>query len=568
MRLKLKQKITLVISFLFFLLLLSGGVGIYYLIQLRIDARVILKDNYETLEYAHSMQRQLDSLRIQPERALQRFEQILQQQEINITEPGEAQATAAVRRDFNQLVNGELNNFALIDSIQEDIQRILQLNMIAIERKNEQAEATADQALIYISIISISVFIITLIFIIKFPNYIANPIIELTQGIRAIAAKNYEQRIHINSEDELGEMARAFNAMAQKLDEYEHSNLAQILFEKSRAEAVINSLRDASIGVDSNGTVLFANEQALQLLNIPAAEIIGKTSDAVARRSDLFRFILDTNQSATFKIVINDKENFFVREMNHIHRDNIELGTVYTLKNITTFQEKDIAKTNFLATISHELKTPLASTDIGLKLLHNNKTGQLTDNQREILQDLQKDNQRLIKLVSELLDVTQAEAGNINLNIGTVPIQEVIDYAIETVKNQANEKSVEIKIQLPADTPPIKADKEKAAWVLVNLLSNAIRYSPEKEMITIQVESTDNEQVKLLISDHGPGIPLEYRDKIFQRFLTVPGSKQGSGLGLAISKEFMEAMGGAIRLGTPAKNGATFELDFRIIGSR
>lgn len=565
MRLKLKQKITLGISFLFFLLLLSGGVGIYYLVQLRSDARVILKDNYETLEYTHSMQRQLDSLRIQPERALQRFEQILQQQEINITEQGEAQATAAVRRDFNKLVNGKLNDFALIDSIQEDIQHILQLNMMAIERKNEKAEASADQALIYIFIISISVFIISLIFIIKFPNYIANPIIELTQGIRAIAAKNYEQRIHIDSGDELGEMARAFNAMAQKLDEYEHSNLAQILFEKSRAEAVINSLRDASIGIDSNGMVLFVNEQALQLLNMPASEVIDKTSDAVARRNDLFRFILDANQSATFKIVINDKENFFVREMNRIHREGAELGTVYTLKNITTFQEKDIAKTNFLATISHELKTPLASTDIGLKLLHNNKTGQLTDDQREILKDLQKDNQRLIKLVSELLDITQAEAGNINLNIGTVNVQEVIHYAIETVKNQANEKGVEIEVQVPADMPRIKADKEKAAWVLVNLLSNAIRYSPEKEKVKIHVEQGKNEQVRLTVSDQGPGIPIKYQDKIFQRFFTVPGSKQGSGLGLAISKEFMEAMGGEIRLGTSAKNGATFELDFRII---
>lgn len=563
MRLKLKQKITLGISFLFFLLLLSGGVGIYYLVQLRSDARVILKDNYETLEYAHSMQRQLDSLTIQPGRALQRFEQILQQQEINITEPGEAQATATVRRDFNRLVNGELNNFALIDSIHEDIQHILQLNMIAIERKNEQAEATADRALIYISIISASVFIITLIFIIKFPNYIANPIVELTQGIRAIAAKNYEQRIHIDSEDELGEMARAFNAMAQKLDEYEHSNLAQILFEKSRAEAVINSLRDASVGIDSNDVVLFANEQALQLLHMPAVEIIGKASDAVALHNDLFRFILDANQSATFKIVIDGKENFFVREMNRIHRDDAELGTVYTLKNITTFQEKDIAKTNFLATISHELKTPLASTDIGLKLLQNNKSGQLTENQQEIIQDLQKDNQRLIKLVSELLDVTQAEAGNINLNIGTVDIQEVIHYALETVKNQANEKGVEIKVQVPADTPRIKADKEKAAWVLVNLLSNAIRYSPEKEVITIQTESADNEQVKILISDNGPGIPVAYQDKIFQRFFTVPGSKQGSGLGLAISKEFMEAMGGGIQLNDSEPHGANFMLFFK-----
>ncbi len=563
MHLKIKQKITLGISFLFFLLLLSGGVGIYYLVQLRSDARVILKDNYETLEYAHGMQRQLDSLAIQPEQALRRFEQVLQLQETNVTEEGEAKATVTVRRDFNNLVNGQLNNYTLIDSIQEDLQHILQLNMIAIERKNEQAEATADRALIYISIISAFVFFIALGFIINFPNYIANPIVELTQGIRAIANKNYAQRIHIDSEDELGEMARAFNTMAKKLDEYEHSNLAQILLEKSRAEAVINSLRDASIGVDSNGTVLFANEQALQLLNMPLAEVIGKSSNAVAMRNDLFRFVLDPNQSATFKIVIDGKENFFVREINYINRKRMELGTVYALKNITTFQEKDIAKTNFLATISHELKTPLASTDIGLKLLENNKIGQLTENQREILQDLKKDNHRLIKLVSELLDVTQAESGNINLNIGIVNVQDVINYAIETVKNQAKEKGIQIDVQVSAETPRIKADKEKAAWVLVNLLSNAIRYSPEKEIVRIQVQLPEQAQVRITISDQGPGIPPEYQDKIFQRFFSVPGSKKGSGLGLAISKEFMEAMGGNIYVQNNTGKGAMFWLFFK-----
>ncbi|MDX1942277.1 MAG: ATP-binding protein [Saprospiraceae bacterium] len=560
MQLNLKQKITVGILFLFFLLLLTGGVCIYYLVQLRNDARIILKDNYESLEFCHGMLRQLDSLAISPQAAISKFDAFLQKQEVNITESGEKEATAAVRNDFNKLQNNQFQNYTLIDSIQEDIQLILQLNMIAIERKNEQAEATADQALIYISIIATFIFFIALGFIINFPGYIANPIIELTQGIRAIANKHYDQRIHLDTEDELGEMARAFNTMAQKLNEYEHSNLAKILFEKSRAEAVINSLQDASIGVDSNHIVLFANEPALQLLNMTASEMIGKSAPNVAVHNDLFRFILDNNQSATFKIVLDGKESFFIREKNHIIKDQVELGIVYTLKNITSFQEKDIAKTNFLATISHELKTPLASTDIGLKLLENNKTGQLTENQREILEDLKKDNQRLIKLVSELLDVTQAEAGNINLNIGKVDVREVILYAIETVKNQAKEKGVSIDVQIPENAPRIKADREKAAWVLVNLLSNAIRYSPEKETITIMIAEQDG-KVRVEVSDKGPGIPIQYRNKIFQRFFTIPGQKQGSGLGLSISREFMEAMNGSIRIEDKA-GGATFMIEF------
>lgn len=561
MFLNLKQKITLGILFLFSLLLLTGGLCIYYLVQLRSDSQIILQDNYESLEFCHGMQRQLDSVAVNAQTAFQKFETYLKQQENNVTEVGEGESTAAVRAGFEILKKDSFINAGSLDSIHHDIQAILNVNMAAIERKNEQAEETADRALVYISIIATFIFFIAVGFIANFPGYIANPIIQLTQGIRAISNKNYEQRIHIDSEDELGEMAQAFNTMAKKLDDYEHSNLAQIMFEKSRAEAVINSLQDASIGVDSGGIGLFANEQALQLLNLQSSDIIGKPAAEVATRNDLFKFILDGNQSAAFKIVIDGKESFFVKERNQTVKDEEELGTVYVLNNITTFQEKDIAKTNFLATISHELKTPLASTDIGLKLLENSKFGTLQEEQKNILSDLKKDNQRLIKLVSELLDVTQAEAGNINLNIGSVEVREIIGYAIETVKNQANEKDVMIQVNIPEDIPFIKADKEKAAWVLVNILSNAIRYSPEKETITIDI-ATQNNKVSIEISDKGPGIPLQYQEKIFQRFFTVPGSKQGSGLGLAISKEFMEAMGGAIGLQSVAQSGTIFKLLF------
>ncbi len=562
LHLNLKQKIAVGVLFLFLLLLLSGGLGVYYLTQMRGDAEQILKNNFESLKYGHALQRQLGRFHADPEAAARQFDQILKKQEANITEPGEEEATKTLRRDFDVFRNQPEGSSGLTDSLLADIQVVLALNMWAIERKNEQAQNTADRALVYILFIGAIIFLVSLGFLFYFPKFIASPIVELTHAIRAIAGKNYDQRIHIRSQDEFGEMAEAFNFMAQKLDEYEHSNLAQTLFEKSRAEAVINSLRDASIGIDNSGIVLFANEQALQLLNMPASDIIGKALDAVAARNDLFRFLLEPSQSATFKIVVDGKENFFVREANPIKREGLEFGVVYTLKNVTVFQEKDMAKTNFLATISHELKTPLASTDIGLKLLENNRTGSLTTDQKEIVQDLKRDNQRLIRLVSELLDLTQAEAGNINLNMVSVRAEEVVHYAVETVKNQAKEKKVEVVIEMPDPSPMIKADKEKAAWVLINLLSNAIRYSPDSECVLLIISKSEG-FVRMAVADKGPGIPAQYQDQVFQRFFSVPGSSKGSGLGLAISKEFMLAMGGGIHLKKNNGNGAVFELSFR-----
>lgn len=192
MFLNLKQKITLGILFLFSLLLLTGGLCIYYLVQLRNDSQIILQDNYESIEYCHGMQRQLDSICLNPQTTFQKFESYLQLQEKNITEVGEQESTAAVRADFETLKKDSLINAGSMDSIHRDIQVILNVNMAAIERKNEQAENTADRALVYISIIATFIFFIAVGFIVNFPGYIANPIVQLTQGIRAISNKNYE----------------------------------------------------------------------------------------------------------------------------------------------------------------------------------------------------------------------------------------------------------------------------------------------------------------------------------------------------------------------------------------
>ena len=143
-------------------------------------------------------------------------------------------------------------------------------------------------------------------------------------------------------------------------------------------------------------------------------------------------------------------------------------------------------KTNFLATISHELKTPLSSTDIALKLFSNEKIGALNKEQQQLVNDLKGENQRPIKLVSELLDLSQAETGNINLNIIPVSLLDMVIYSIEALKAPLQEKKLHIECHDITAKQFIKVDKEKASWVLINILSNAIRYSPEESTTTIQ----------------------------------------------------------------------------------
>ena len=265
MPLNVKNKIRLGTVFLFLLLLLSGGVGIYYMVKLKAEAKTVLKDNYISLQYCHTMQQQLNKLQIDYVQAMSLFEEALRKQQNNITEVGEAQATASLTNYFTKIKNGDTSRQNL-QLIQNEIQQVLALNMGAIESKNTKAQDTADKALTIIIALSGVVFLIAFTFVVNFPSVVTNPINRLTEAIKEIGNKNYNHRIHLNRQDEFGKLADAFNEMAERLEYFESSNLNKLMFEKSRAEAVINSLKDASIGIDKNSTVLFANQQALQLL--------------------------------------------------------------------------------------------------------------------------------------------------------------------------------------------------------------------------------------------------------------------------------------------------------------
>ncbi len=553
---RLKTKITLGVLFLYIMLLVVSILGYYYLNRLNEKAKFILKDNYESLEYSKNMLVALEDLPVHRAAAMQTFSLNLSKQQANVTERGEKDATEAVTRIFELL---KKDSTVEIGAIKKNIYTIMDVNMAAIVGKNEKVKKTADNALLYIAIISGLCFVLGFTFVYNFPGYVANPIAALTQGIKDIANKQYGKRLYFKSGDEFGDLAAAFNTMAQRLDEYEHSNLARIVFEKQRAEAVISSLKDATIGFDVNNVILFANTPALQLLNMPEKDLIGQAAEEISKRNDLLRFLVSTNENAPLKIVVDGKECFFTRETTDIRHEEKRIGYVVILRNITTFKEQDIAKTHFIATISHELKTPLAASDFSIKLLEDERTGVLSPEQKELLDSLKQDNRRMIKIVSELLDLSQVESGNIQLQPQPVTAMNIVQYAMDTVQKQAAQREITIRIQVPDTLPKVLADVEKTAWVLVNLLTNAIRYSTHGADIDLVVTPTGTEMLSFAVQDYGKGIPEAFRSKIFERFFQVPGMKgQGNGLGLAISKEFIEAQGGIIGVNSEEGKGSRF----------
>lgn len=559
MAVKLKTKVALGGIFLFMLLILVGVASILYFNKITLEASGIIKDNYETLNYSRDMLKELDDMSGKDSlKAFSTFEQTLTLQEKNVTETGEKEMTASLRKNFTSLKQKKGID-SLRTLIRKDISQIMQVNLQAIDRKNQAAKESADNAKTIITLLITICILIGITFIFNFPSLVASPIAKLIEGIKAISNKNYSERIHLNRTDEFGMLANAFNTMAERLDEYEHSNLSKILFEKQRAETVINSLKDASIGIDNKGLILFANQQALQLLNLKEQEIIGLPQNLVEEKNDLFRFLVNEKNTIPFKIVVDGKENYFSKEIIDIKQKNEKTGSIIVLENITPFKELDTAKTNFIATISHELKTPLASSDFSLKLLEDERVGTLTSEQKELVQSLKNDNHRLLRILSELLDMSQVESGRIQLNIQDISVHSIIEKAEDSVSNAAKEKNVIIEKKIAQQLPLIKADPEKIPWVLNNFLTNAIKYSPENGSIIIRVEAT-NEFVEIGVKDAGVGIDEAFQVKIFDRYFKVPGAKErkGTGLGLAISKDFIEAMGGKIGVESKIGKGSYF----------
>ncbi|WP_026260727.1 sensor histidine kinase [Spirosoma luteum] len=566
----IKTKIASALTFLFAIVLLIGGLSAYYLNQLSNDSQAILTDNYISLEYAGNMQRQLSNLG-DPD-ALLSFEENLKKQQKNVTEVGEKEVTATLAREFNRLRIGARDS-ATVYRIRQSLFQIDELNRRGIIRKNEVARKTAKDALRWLAVVSTASILILFSFIINFPGYVANPLRELTRGIRQIAKRNFEERLHFKSSDEFGELARSFNSMAQKLDEYEHSNLASVLFEKRRIDTLIHTMNEGIIGLDENRYILFANPVACRLLGMDETQLVGRYAPDLAATNDLMRTLIqdvmddkepDTDVGSLLKIFDNGKENYFNRRTHlvAITRTGEEqpqrAGYVVVLENITSYKELDLAKTNFIATVSHELKTPLSS----VKLLEDNRVGSLNDEQQALLNNIRADADRLLNLTGELLNMAQVESGQIQLKLQPVIPADIVRYAVNALGVPTEQKNLRIVLTMPVDLPVVTADPDKASWVLINFLSNAVRHSPEESTIDVEVAKTpDTNYVEFRVRDHGAGIRPEHQGRVFDRYFKATGQNGaagGTGLGLAISSEFIRSMQGEIGLDTRVTDGAAF----------
>jgi len=563
---KIKTKLTLGVGLLFVLIVLLSVIGSVYINKLKSDTEKILIANYNSLEFSQNMLLALDKIKTDSAIAIKDFKKNNALQEKNLTEFGEKEATQNLNLHFESYLNQpSLEKEKLI---REDLVKIMSLNMKGIERKSDIAIITAGNATFWIVSLGTVCFLIAFILLFNLPQTIAEPINQLTFSIRQIANKNYNERVYFKGSEEFNDLANSFNIMAEKLQEYESSTLSKQLMDKKRIETLVNNMHDAVIGLDENNFIYMINDEALKITNLNKDEIIGKTVHEVAVNNDLIRELLkniDNPSKDSLKIAADNKENYFDQEIVPINivktgeKEKKYIGKVILLRNITPFKELDFAKTNFIATISHELKTPIAAIKMGVQLLGNQKFGALNDQQQELLKSINEDGQRLLDITSELLNLSQVETGNIRLNIENCSPEKIVQAAIKNVEIIAEQKNISITTDFKiTESDTIVADFDKTVWVMNNFLDNAIKHSFQDEKIQVIVDKLNN-FIQFSVTDSGNGIDEKYHRQIFDRYFQVPGEHQnGTGLGLAISKNFIEKQHGEIGVKSSSNQGSTF----------
>jgi PAS domain S-box-containing protein len=339
-------------------------------------------------------------------------------------------------------------------------------------------------------------------------------------------------------------------------------------------ESLVQNLHDGVLVMDEQRRIVLANPTISELANLKHEDLISAYAPEVAAHNDLIREIIQpimqdkfaerTEEQNPIRIVKNKRELFFKLETSaiiiysEVSRKERFIGYLILLRNVTQYHERDTAKTNLLATVLHELKTPLASINLSLKLLEDSRLGELNQDQQNVVKSLRQQGNRLSRVIKDLLEYSQIESGNIRLQFSTVRPDDVVDLAVSALMVLIGEKEIQLETDIDEVLPAIHADIEKTVWVLVNILSNAIRYSKKGDIIKIGLKAV-LEGVRFFITDSGPGIAEEDQARIFQRYVQVgQKSLQGWGLGLAISKEFVQAQGGKIWVESKLGQGSTF----------
>ncbi|RVU55648.1 HAMP domain-containing sensor histidine kinase [Anaerosphaera multitolerans] len=389
-------------------------------------------------------------------------------------------------------------------------------------------------------------------------NSITEPIRDLTSKASKMAKGDFSQKFEVKSDDEIGQLGSMFNYLTEELN----TTINQMNLEKSKLNTIFNYMAEGVIAVDRQGFLIHANPIARQIL-ILGDNYLYKKIDLTELNISNINYYDDSTLEGENKIEIDD--NFYkVKYAPYKREDNANLGLIVVLQDITNEHKLDMMRKEFVANVSHELKTPITTIKSYSETLLESSLEEEEVN--HFISIINRENNRMERIVADLLQLSNIDYGNSNWHIEEIDTYSAIGETLESLSLLIDEKNLSIKLDIPMDIKDIFADKHALNQILMNIISNAVKYSNADGKINISATS-NHFNVNIKVQDNGIGIPEEDLNRIFERFYRVEKSRSrsmgGTGLGLSIAKELIDAMGGDIKIQSQLKEGTTVTLTFK-----
>ena len=441
----------------------------------------------------------------------------------------------------------------------EQISDITDQNVLATTQK---IQAMTDHIKRVMFVVMSVVVVLSMLASWQFGRSVLRPIQMLTKATSEVGQGNMDQPVPIVSHDELGELAVAFNRMALQLKTYRQSTAEKIMRLHRTMASAIASFPDPIFVLDRAGHAEMKNpaaetlDERLALKGVLPGPLLKMAGEVLKSGEDF----LPRDFSEALTLRVSGEERAFlprILTMRGLAQDIV--GVAVVLHDVTRFRLLDDVKTNLVATVSHELKTPLTSVRMALHLLLENNTGPLTRKQAGLIETARKDAERLLRILNDLLDLTRLEAGHSGLNRERVHPAELVQQICQEARPAVVGQGLTLTNSIVPALPYVSVDRQRIGHVFHNFITNAIRHSPFGGKIEVRAILNDDGEVQFSVVDQGPGVPMEFDQRIFDRFFRVPGQvRAGAGLGLSIAREIVVAHGGRIGVHSGPGRGSEF----------
>ena len=398
--------------------------------------------------------------------------------------------------------------------------------------------------------------LIAILLAIIITRYTFEPLNNLTEAVKNLGKGEFLNKLSFNRHDEIGQLSQSFMQMANRLSE----EIEGFKLERSTLNAVLTHMTDAVIIVDGKGIVQLSNQAAERIFGIHQDHAVGKSLIEVLRNHqlvELWKECLDARKQKTTTLEIMPNK-MFVQGIATPMEDVFPGGVLIVMQDLTKLRKLEKVRSDFISNVSHELRTPLASIKALSETLQE---GALEDPPaaRRFLARMEVEIDNLTQMVQELLELAKIEFGRVPLRRKISSPGELIERAVERLQVQAERSGLSMVVAYPENLPEVLADSSRVGEVFMNLLHNAIKFTPPGGRITVSAYS-DKGKVVFQISDTGVGIEPESLPRIFERFYKIDRARSsgGTGLGLSIAKHIIESHGGRIWVESELGKGSSF----------